>query len=82
MFIEHEIYLYASSILTGIFALFIRMPLDGNIFRHGEETNIMSAVVLRNMVSMGVKFIFYSLVFAMLYFTDLKIHSFSLYLHY
>lgn len=72
MFFEHEIYLYASSILTGIFALFVRMPLDGNIFRHGEETDILTTAVLRNMISMGIKFVFYALVFAMLYFTHLQ----------
>ncbi len=72
IFIDHEIYLYVSSVLTGIFALFIRMPLDGNIFRHGEETNIMSAAVLRNGISMGVKFFFYGLLFLTLYFTDLQ----------
>ncbi len=72
MFIDHYLYLYASSILTIIFILFIRMPLDGNLFRRGKEISAISASFYRNIISMGTRLVFYILVFITLYFSNLE----------
>lgn len=70
IFIENEIYLYSSVALMGIFALFVKMPVDTNIFKHGKELNQLTTAFYKNSISMGSKFIFYVILFGLFYFLD------------
>jgi len=72
-FSGNEIFFYLSSVLTGIFAIFISVPVNGNIFRYGEESgDILTTAILRNAIGMFAKLIYYISVFLFLYFTDIK----------
>ncbi len=73
IFIQNEFWLYLSVALSQIFLIFIFMPLDTNIFRHGEETSkpVLTAFY-KNTLSMFSKMLFYIFVFGILYFTEIK----------
>ncbi len=72
LLIDNEIYLYSSVALIGIFSLFIRMPIDTNIFKHGKEINELHTAFYKNFISMGSKMIFYILIFILLNWLNLK----------
>lgn len=64
-FIDSQLLLYASSIATGLFTLFVLVPLDANMFLRGAERGALSASMYRNVSSMVAKLILY----VVLYFT-------------
>lgn len=61
---DNPFFIYVSLVATGLFSLFVLVPLDTNIFRRGAEVGPLTASVYRNSVSMGAKF----LLFVVLYF--------------
>jgi len=63
LFVDSQILLYATSIATGFFALFVLVPLDANMFLRGGERGAINASAYRNAVSMGSK----ALLFIFLY---------------
>ncbi len=72
IFIDNEFYLYLSVALSGVFALFVRMPVETNIFKHGKEVNQLLTAFYKNTVSMGFKMLFFILIYILIKFLDLK----------
>lgn len=67
IFISNEIYLYLSVALVGIFSLFVQMPIETNIFKHGKELNQLTTAYFKNTIGMGSKLIFYIAIFWLIY---------------
>ena len=62
-FIDTQLMFYATNVLTGLFALFVLVPLDANIFHRAAERGALSASMYRNMIAMGAKALFYIALF-------------------
>ncbi len=54
---DAPLFLYASVIATGLFGLFVLVPLDANMFLRGSERGALSAAMYRNISSMGAKLV-------------------------
>lgn len=52
---DSGVWLYATVVLGGLFGTLVQVPIDANIYRHGTQTNPLTASVMRNMTSMVVK---------------------------
>jgi|GEM_PF-550491 len=63
LFIDSQMLLYATSVATGLFALFVLVPLDANMFLRGAERGALSAATYRNISSMGAKLILYIILY-------------------
>lgn len=61
--IDSQIMFYATNVLTGLFALFILVPLDANMFLRGAERGALSASMFRNISSMGAKLLLFIVLF-------------------
>ena len=59
LFMDSQVLLYTSSIATGLFALFILVPLEANMYLRGTERGALSAAMYRNVASMSFKLILY-----------------------
>ena len=52
---ENGVWFYTSSILLVLFAIPMQVPIESNIYRSGNTSNALTASVVKNMFSMGVK---------------------------
>ena len=59
LIVDSQILLYATTVATGLFALFILVPLDANMFVRGSERGALSASMFRNIASMSAKLMLY-----------------------
>jgi len=62
--IENGLWFYASSILIVLFAIPMQVPIESNIYRSGNASNALTASVVKNMFSMGVKAILFGIFWA------------------
>ena len=63
IWIDDPFFMYGSVVATGLFALFIMVPLDANMFKRGSGAWPLSASLYRNSVSMGSKFFLFAFLF-------------------
>jgi len=64
-FIDSQILFYATNVFTGLFALFVLVPLDSNMFLRGAERGPLSASMFRNISSMGAKLLLFIVLFVL-----------------
>lgn len=74
MYFDGNYALYAGSILMSLLIIFVRIPIDANIYRTGnEELHSLSSSVYKNSLSMFAKGILFGILFVLSF--SLDIHS-------
>jgi len=63
IYINNSIFYYLSVLLMGLFAVFISIPQDSNLYEKGERNCALSASTYRNTASMFPRIFFYALLF-------------------
>lgn len=66
-FIDSQTLHYATVVMTGLFALFILVPLDSNMFLRGTERGALSASMYRNIASMSAKLLLYIFLYVVVF---------------
>ncbi len=58
---ENGIWFYVSSVVIVLFAIPMQVPIESNIYRSGNESNALTASVMKNMFGMGIKAVLFGI---------------------
>ncbi len=63
MVVAHELFLYVSVFIVGIFSIFVNLPIDSRLFERGRQVDTLSASMWRNTTSMSIRTIIFGALF-------------------